>query len=82
MKKLLLISLALFLIGCTDEYGTRKTLERNGYKPIKVGGYGWFGVSKGDAYVTEFEAIAPNGETVTGCVTRGLWKGNTIRTND
>ena len=76
------IMLAVVLSSCTDESGAKKALERNGYKPITVGGYGWFGGSKGDIYVTEFKAVAPNGDTVTGCVTRGWWKGNTVRTDD
>lgn len=29
-----------------------------------------------------FKAVAPNGDTVTGCVTSGWFKGNTVRTND
>jgi hypothetical protein len=67
----------------TDKEGATKTLERNGYKPIEVGGYGWLSSSESDTYVTEFKAIALNGDTVTGCVTRGLFfKGNTIRINN
>lgn len=74
--------LAVVLSSCTDESGAKKALERNGYKPIYVGGYGWFAGSKDDVYVTKFKAVAPNGETVTGCVTKGLFKGNTIRVDD
>jgi hypothetical protein len=70
------------LSSCTDESGARKALERNNYQPIKVGGYDWLGGSKGDVYITKFEAIAPNGDTVSGCVTKGLWKGSTIRLDD
>ena len=68
--------------SCTDESGARKTLERSGYKPIEVGGYGWFAGSKDDVFVTKFKAVSPNGETVTGCVTKGWFKGNTIRVDD
>lgn len=75
-------TLTLSFISCTDEDGARKTLERNNYKVIKVGGYSWLGGSKDDTYKTEFEAIAPNGDTVTGVVTSGLFKGNTIRLDD
>lgn len=78
----LTISLIIVPNSCTDKEGARKTLERNGYKPIEVGGYEFFVGTKSDVYVTKFKAIAPNGETVTGQVTRGLWKGNTIRLND
>jgi hypothetical protein len=74
--------LAVVLSSCTDESGAKKALERNGYKPIKVGGYGWFAGSKDDVYITKFKAVAPNGDTVTGCVTSGWFKGNTVRTDD
>lgn len=74
--------LAVVLSSCTDESGAKKALERNGYKPIEVGGYGWFAGSKDDVYVTKFKAVAPNGDTVTGCVTSGWFKGNTVRTDD
>ena len=74
--------LAVVLSSCTDESGAKKALERNGYKPISVGGYGWFAGSKDDVYVTKFKAVAPNGDTVTGCVTSGWFKGNTVRTDD
>jgi len=74
--------LVVVLSSCTDESGAKKALERNGYKPIKVGGYGWFAGSKDDVYITKFKAVAPNGDTVTGCVTSGWFKGNTVRTDD
>ena len=76
------VLLAVVLSSCTDESGAKKALERNGYKSINVGGYGWFAGSKEDVYVTKFKAVAPNGDTVTGCVTRGWFKGNTVRTDD
>jgi hypothetical protein len=85
MKKILLIiavTSSLLLSSCTDEASARKALERSGYKSISVGGYGFFQGSHGDVYVTEFTATAPNGEVVTGVVTKGWFKGNTIRLND
>ena len=68
--------------SCTDERGAKKVLERSGYKPIDVGGYGWFKGSEEDVFVTKFKAVSPNGEIVTGCVTKGWFKGNTIRVDD
>jgi len=76
------IILAIFINSCTDESGAKKTLKHNGYKPISVGGYGLFKGSKDDVFITKFKAVAPNGDTVTGCVTSGWIKGNTIRTDD
>jgi hypothetical protein len=83
MRKLIItVCLALAITSCTDKEGARKALERNGYKPISVGGYGWFAGSKEDLWRTNFTAIAINGDTVTGCVTSGIFKGNTVRTDD
>lgn len=73
------VILFVLVYSCTDESGAKKTLERNGYSPIDIGGYGWFAGSKDDVYRTNFKAIAPNGDTVTGCVTSGWFKGNTVR---
>lgn len=84
MKKLLFALLAFMLISCTDNEGARKTLLDAGYKPISVGGYGWFSGSKGDSYVTKFKAYSPNDSTriVTGVVCRGVFfKSSTIRLN-
>ena len=45
------------IYSCTDESGAKKVLERIGYKPIKVGGYGLFSGSKDDVFITKFKAI-------------------------
>ena len=84
MKKLFFAVLALMLISCTDSEGARKVLLDAGYKPISIGGYGWFCGSKGDNYVTKFKAYSPNDSTriVTGVVCRGIFfKSSTIRLN-
>lgn len=82
MKKIATIYLAIALImltasSCTDEKGARKALEANNYKVIDVGGYDLFGGE--DTFKTKFKAISPNKDTVTGTVTRGWFKGSTIR---
>ncbi len=74
--------LVLAFSSCTDNSGATKALERNNYKPIAVGGYGFFAGSDDDIYITNFKAVAPNGDTVTGCVTKGWFKGSTIRLDD
>ena len=82
MKKLLVCLLAIALFSCTDEDGARDTLLNAGFKPISVGGYGWFSGSKGDAFITKFKAYAPNDSTriVNGVVCKGLFlKSSTIR---
>jgi hypothetical protein len=68
------------LIPHTDKIATKKTLEQNNYKVILVGGYYFWGGNKSDWYKTKFQAIAPNGDTVEGTVTKGIFsKENVIR---
>ena len=77
------IVFSITLIPRTDVPSATKTLIHNGYKPIEVGGYDFWNGSKDDFYKTKFTAIAPNGDVVSGCVTKGYWgKGSTIRLND
>ena len=87
MKRFITVAITLSLIislnSCwTDSDGARKVLERSGCKEVKTGGYNYFNGSEDDMYKTKFTAIAPNGEIVSGCVTKGLFKGSTIRLND
>lgn len=77
-----LMGITLLSSCLTDNEGAKKTLERSNYKVIEVGGYDYF--SEGDdAYKTRFKAVAVNGDTVKGTITKGLiGKGNTIRLDD
>lgn len=88
MKKIFLYAIVVLIIllaiGLSPFYrvdveGAKKTLIHSGYIPIEVGGYGWFGGSKSDWYSTKFKAISPSKDTVSGIVTKGLFKGSTIR---
>lgn len=76
---IVLLNILLFG-GCQDVSGAKKALKINNYKPIEVGGYGWFKGSRDDIYITKFKAISPSGDTVNGVVTSGWFKGSTIRT--
>lgn len=79
--------IVFFILCCTgviqpasDPRGATRVLSANGYTSIVITGSRWYGGGEGDVYVTEFQAVAPNGTRVTGVVTRGfLNKGNTIR---
>lgn len=71
------IVLTLLLNQCTDKEGATKTLRVYGFKPITVGGYRLFGGE--DRIRTDFVAVSPSGDTVTGYVSRGVLKGATIR---
>lgn len=64
----------------TDPEGAEKTIRHFGFKPIDVGGFCLWCHSSGDFYATNFKAVALDGDTVRGVVTRGfLFKASTIR---
>ncbi len=65
--------------GCTDEDRTRTTLRKAGYRDVTVGDYAWGECGKHDSYATEFTAINPSGERVSGTVCCGILKGCTVR---
>jgi hypothetical protein len=79
---LLMMVVTISLMSCTDEKGTRKALLDAGYHPIEVGGHAWFAGGKDDVFATKFKAYSPDStRIVEGAVTRGWFKGSTIRTN-
>lgn len=80
MKRLLFLSACILtLVGCTRPDDTRRVLEQSGYIQIEITGYRPFMAGKDDSFSTGFKAKAPNGQMVTGAVTGGWLKGNTIR---
>lgn len=83
MKKILISILLIVIIlcinkSCTDQIGARKTLNQNNYRVLNVGGGRFIGGHNSTTHRTEFKAIAPNGDTVTGIVARSLGGGNEI----
>lgn len=64
---------------CTDEVTTRRVLTEQGYTNIRITGYRYFGGGEDDVFNTGFTATSPKGHMVSGCVTRGLLKGSTVR---
>lgn len=79
MKKLLLVIMVSFIIGCTNSNSATELLEKEGYTDIEMTGYSWFGCSEDDFYHTGFKA-KKNGKEITGTVCEGfLFKGKTIR---
>lgn len=66
------------LLPHTDKIATVKTLEQNNYKVILVGGFDFWAGNKSDWYKTKFKALAPNGDTVIGTVTKGLFSNENV----
>ena len=67
------------MCSCTDPKGAQRVLQNAGYKDIQITGFRFLLKDEKDWYSTGFEATGPNGNKVTGAVTAGLFKGNTIR---
>jgi len=70
---------AILLIGCTDEAGTRRALEGEGFTDISVNGYDAWSCGKDDTYATKFTATNARGKVVSGVVCCGDFKGCTVR---
>lgn len=73
------VVLAICLIPRVDSQGTIDTLEKQGYTEVEITGWRPFAASEEDLYATGFKAKSPSGQTVTGTVCSGLFKGKTIR---
>lgn len=65
-------------VGLPDEDGAYRVLETNGYSAISITGWRFFGC-EGELFRTGFSAKSPNGQSVTGVVCKGIFKGHTIR---
>ena len=79
MKLKALILFIALLVSCTDHDGATRTLANSGYSNIEITGYRFFMKGEDDVFCTGFEADSPSGQRVTGAVTHGWFKGNTIR---
>ena len=76
-----IIFLSWIFISCAglpDEDGAYRVLETNGYSAISITGRRFFGC-EGELFRTGFSAKSPNGQSVTGVVCKGIFKGHTIR---
>lgn len=68
--------LVLNISGCKSDDAVR-VLRQSGYTEVEI--TGWRPFMSDDVYSTGFKAKSPSGETVTGAVTRGWFKGSTVR---
>lgn len=65
--------------GFTDPKGATRVLQDQGYTNIEITGWRPFAGSDDDTFHTGFSATSPGGRRVTGVVTSGFFKGNTVR---
>lgn len=82
MKTVLLVMAVMLSAGlsaCDDPQVAARAVTAMGLTPVHVGGYAWFGCGQDDDFTTSFTAISPKGETVTGVVCSGWFKGATVR---
>lgn len=70
---------SLLLASCTNGPDAERVLRAQGYDDIRTGGYDPFACSEDDTFRTSFAARAPSGQTVTGTVCKGWFKGSTVR---
>lgn len=73
-----LVALVIAAQGGHHDDATR-VLKQAGYTNIHITGYRPLMAGKDDFFSTGFCATSPAGQTVTGAVTGGPFKGNTIR---
>lgn len=74
----LLSALSLAACGVNPQAGTR-ALEANGLTDIQLEGWSFFGCAEKDSFRTKFTAKNSKGETVSGVLCSGLFKGVTVR---
>lgn len=80
MKKIIAISICLFLSACTNENDADRSLISLGFTNITYTGFRLFACADSDFYHTGFKAINPQGNKVSGTVCSGiLFKNSTVR---
>ena len=88
MKNILQIVLIVILaagiificpIACTRPDDARRVLMAQGYKQVEITGWRPLMAGKEDAFSTGFRAQSIDRSIVTGAVTSGWFKGNTVR---
>lgn len=66
MKYLVVALLGLMLSACTNDNGTRRALESQGFTDIQTHGYSVFGCGEDDDFSTSFTATNPKGQRAKG----------------
>lgn len=80
MKKILLLTMCLFFIGCTNKEDANRALSNEGFSDVLITGYSFFACNRYDFYHTGFTAKNKDGKEVSGVVCSGLlFKNATIR---
>lgn len=83
MKKIaaafVIVTMGLLSLSCTNESGSRRALEAQGFTEIQFTGHSWFTCGKEDSFSTGFRAKNPRGQQVSGTVCCGWLKSCTVR---
>lgn len=80
MKISVLILFAVFVVGCTDDRETVRTLHAAGFTDVHTTGWEPFMCGESDTFKTGFVATNPAGARVKGAVCCGfMFKGCTVR---
>lgn len=79
-KAIILIGMAALLSACgVNPNDAKRSLEAQGMKDVKIGGYAFLGCGERDNFRSSFTAIGANGQPVSGVVCSGFLKGITVR---
>jgi hypothetical protein len=83
MKKLTMIAAlaaTTLIAGCgVNPDSAKRSLEAQGITQVQIGGYPFWGCSKGDNFASKFTGIGANGKPVSGVLCSGFLKGITVR---
>lgn len=67
------------LAACTDDEGSRKTLDNYGFTNVNLTGYVPFTCGDDYTFSTGFTALNPQGKSVSGVVCCGWLKGRSVK---
>ena len=75
----LVVVAALTAFSCTNESGSRRALEGQGFTDVEFDGYALYGCGDDDTFHTAFHAKNARGVSVSGLVCCGMLKSCTVR---
>lgn len=79
MKKMLMVVMLLGLVACTSDNDVKSATYGIGLTDVVSTGYRLWGCGEDDSFHTGFSGKNVQGQTVTGVVCSGMFKGATVR---